>query len=225
MSLASNNAPVAHQGRRNLPGTSCRTLFTWNIEEKFENMQGQFATQEYIQHLIRQDYKNVVGICKLPDGQAKAVWILEHLRQMLSELNLLCVALDDVCTTSSCPKMVATKDWEFLCAAHEKPKECCAIDYFLHALNGFTALLNNPEMFPSRAKVSPQSTQCFVSIARRLYRVFAHAYFHHRPEFDRFERETALTRRFKHFTLEFGLMTVRMFVPDILLDDSPASGQ
>ena len=44
---------------------------------------------------------------------------------MLGELNLLCVALDEVRTSSSCPKMVATKDWEFLCAAHEKPKEVC----------------------------------------------------------------------------------------------------
>jgi Mob1/phocein family len=59
------------------------------------------------------------------------------------------VMLDEVCTAKTCPKMVVTQ-WEFLCAAHVKPKECCAIDYTLHTLSGFTALINNPELFPGR---------------------------------------------------------------------------
>ena len=37
------------------------------------------------------------------------------------------------------------------------------MDYFIHALNGFTQLLNNPEMFPSRfflTAFSPQYLPC-----------------------------------------------------------------
>jgi hypothetical protein len=61
--------------------------------------------------------------------------------------------------------------------------------------------------------------------------VFAHAFYHHRPEFDKFEvscarpgslcltlaeqKETHLTARFKLFTTSFGLMTTRMFTPPI----------
>ena len=53
-----------------------------------------------------------------------------------------------VCTRESCPKMIATKD-EFLCAAHPQPRECCAIDYIVHQINGFAALLNS-DFFPNR---------------------------------------------------------------------------
>ena len=56
-SLASTHFSSAslcvYAGRRNLPGSLQAELFTWKLEEKFEDMQGQFATQEYIQYLIR----------------------------------------------------------------------------------------------------------------------------------------------------------------------------
>jgi len=200
--------------KRNLPGTPASQLFQFKMEEKFEDLQGQFASQEYLQHLIRSDASDVIKICAVPAGQDKAVWILEHLRCALAELHTLVIALDRVCTKDTCPMMIATKDWEFLCAAHPKePKKCCAIDYTLHTLNGFTSLVNNAELFPSRVRVPPKSTKVFGSIARRLYRVFAHAYFHHREQFDAFEAETHLTKRYLTFCLMHELMTAKEATP------------
>lgn len=49
-------------------------------EAKFRDMDGQFATQEYIQQLIRADPADVATICKLPAQHDKLVWTLEHLR-------------------------------------------------------------------------------------------------------------------------------------------------
>lgn len=46
--------------RRNLPGTKRADLFAFSAEEKFEDMQGQFATQEFIQQLIREALRGVV---------------------------------------------------------------------------------------------------------------------------------------------------------------------
>ena len=46
------------------------------------------------------------------------VWVAEHLRCVVSELNLLLCSLSSACTAQSCPAMTATKDWEFLCATH-----------------------------------------------------------------------------------------------------------
>lgn len=66
------------------------------------------------------------------------------------QLYTLVTELGEVCTLESCPKMSAGKEWEFLCAAHPKPQGCCAIDYITHTLNGFTTLLNSPDLFPSR---------------------------------------------------------------------------
>ena len=41
-----------------------------------------------------------------------------------------------------------------------------------------------------------KSKQFLQSVARRLYRINAHAYFHHREVFDAFEEQTHLTERF-----------------------------
>lgn len=222
-------------------GTGKAALFRWK-ERKFEDLQGLFVTQEYIQQLIRARAR-VRARCARPHAlcgrRARSRQrgghlppargpVAHHLdprapqvrgpprrpagarapgrvctrpagarrRQMLLELNFLTVALDAVCCAETCPKMVATKDWEFLCAAHVRPKEvagprvapvrlclslsrrsvvrsccvvcpsklvarrtivrerartqCCAMDYIVHTLNGFTALLNSVDVFPSR---------------------------------------------------------------------------
>jgi len=203
--------------KRNLAGTPATKCFAWPSDTKFQEMDGQFATQEYIQQLIRTDPSDIATICTLPTGQDKSVWVMEHLRIVLSSLNMLVVALSDECTAESCPLMVATKDWEFLCAAHPKtPRKCSAIDYTMHTLSGFNALLNSDE-FPSRVRVSAKATKYFASIARRLYRLFAHPYYHHRAIFDQFEAETHLCKRFLHFATIYQLMTRQELTPPIAL--------
>lgn len=47
--------------------------------------------------------------------------------------------------------MTATDQWIFLCAAHKTPKECTAIDYTRHTLDGAACLLNSNKYFPSRS--------------------------------------------------------------------------
>jgi len=175
-------------------------------EGKLEDIQISFATLEYLQLLIKKDPCDVDKIVKLPSGQDKDVWILEHLRRFLLELHLMVVYMDEECTAEKCPKMCATPDWEFLCAAHPEPKKCSAIDYIVHTLSGFTALLNSPTHFPSRIQVPPKSVEIFSSVVRRLYRLFAHAYHHHKTIFDKFEGETHLTKRFIAFALMYDLM-------------------
>lgn len=45
------------------------------------------------------------------------------------------------------------------------------------------------------------------SVCRRVYRIFSHAYFHHRHVFDEFENETYLCHRFTHFVTKYTLMS------------------
>ena len=49
--------------------------------------------------------------------------------------------------------MTATEQWIFLCAAHKTPKECPAIDYTRHTLDGAACLLNSNKYFPSRVSI------------------------------------------------------------------------
>lgn len=211
--------------KRVLPGTKADQLWGWKYDDKYEDLQGQCPAQEYLQQLILKDPAAVEKIIALPNtGVDKNVWILEHLRRFLCELNLLCVFLDDECNVDTCPKMCATNDWEFLCAAHAEPKKCCAMDYVVHTLVGFISLLSNPTHFPSRTKVSADSAKYFSSVVRRLYRVFAHAYYHHKSAFDKFEAKTHLTERFIQFSLKFGLMAANQLSPPIELGTAAPGG-
>ena len=103
--------------------------------------------------------------------------------------------------------MTATEQWIFLCAVHRNPKECSALDYTLHTLHGAASLLNNNKYFPSRVSIKDNSIQRLSSVARRVYRIFAHAYYHHRALFDDFEEKTYLCQRFTRYVIKYELMT------------------
>ncbi|KAG8271661.1 MOB member 4, phocein [Homalodisca vitripennis] len=119
-------------------------------EEPFEEMDSTLAVQQYIQQQIRREPGNIELILTPPDAQDEGVWKYEHLRQFCMELNGLAVRLQRECQPDSCTQMTATEQWIFLCAAHKTPKECPAIDYTRHTLDGAACLLNSNKYFPSR---------------------------------------------------------------------------
>eukprot|EP00026_Physarum_polycephalum_P016467 Phypoly_transcript_17380.p1 GENE.Phypoly_transcript_17380~~Phypoly_transcript_17380.p1 ORF type:complete len:221 (-),score=32.30 Phypoly_transcript_17380:43-705(-) len=214
--VASPNATSTIQ--RNRPGTKNKDLFAWGAVP-LDSMESTFAAQQYIQQLIRADPTDVEAILKVPEGTDEAVWQYEHLRQFTLEFNQLVVLFDPVCNETTCPQMKATDEWLYLCAAHKTPKECCAIDYIIHTLDGTAALLNSDKYFPSRVSISESSLKYFQSIARRLYRVFSHAYFHHRDLFDQVENETRLCERFVRFSTRFKLIPKKLqIIPESFMD-------
>lgn len=100
-------------------------------------------------------------------------------------------------------------EWQFLCAVHEQPKSCCAIDYCCHTLDWAANVVTNPKLFPSRV-VAPgsgsdgsghdknsQAVKSLVNVFRRLHRIFAHAWFQHRGVFWSVEGQTGLYVFFK----------------------------
>ena len=65
--------------------------------------------------------------------------------------------------------------------------QCAAIDYTRHTLDSAATLLNSYRYFPSRVHIRESSIAKIGSVCRRVYRIFSHAYFHHRNIFDQFE--------------------------------------
>jgi hypothetical protein len=104
----------------------------------------------------------------------------------------------------------------YLCASHAAPRECPALDYCVHTLDGAAALLNSSHAFPSRASVPPESVGNFSSLARRLYRVLSHAWGHHRGDvFEPFERDTATAARLSALARRYGLLSPeQLVIPD-----------
>ncbi|KZT56037.1 Mob1/phocein [Calocera cornea HHB12733] len=177
------------------PGTSLAYAFPApNTPPSLASIDSAFELQEYLALLLRYDPHAVEELTKLPtggDGEEveKWAWIYEQIRRLVEDMNHpLITRLQEDCTRSSCPEMRAN-EWTYLCSAHGLPtlQQCCAIDYTLHTIDHITATLNSSKNFPSRLSI-PQTSQRHISaIARRLARVFAHAYFHHREVFEESE--------------------------------------
>ncbi|XP_032967352.1 MOB-like protein phocein [Rhinolophus ferrumequinum] len=177
------------------------------------------AMQIYIQQNIRADCSNIDKILEPPEGQDEGVWKYEHLRQFCLELNGLAVKLQSECHPDTCTQMTATEQWIFLCAAHKTPKECPAIDYTRHTLDGAACLLNSNKYFPSRVSIKESSVAKLGSVCRRIYRIFSHAYFHHRQIFDEYENETFLCHRFTKFVVKYNLMSKDNLIVPILEEE------
>ncbi|KAI4879243.1 hypothetical protein NFI96_012118 [Prochilodus magdalenae] len=195
-----------------------KDFYNWP-DESFEEMDSTLAVQQYIQQNIRSDCSNIEKIMEPPEGQDEGVWKYEHLRQFCLELNGLAVKLQSECHPDTCTQMTATEQWIFLCAAHKTPKECPAIDYTRHTLDGAACLLNSNKYFPSRVSIKESSVAKLGSVCRRIYRIFSHAYFHHRQIFDSYENETFLCHRFTRFVMKYNLMSKDNLIVPILEEE------
>ena len=112
-------------------------------------MQGPFFIQEYIQELISRafyhlismkifkgnDPSNIKRIIQPPQNIDVNLWQYEHLKQFILEMNLLVTQLKGICTSQTCPKMKATEEWLFVCAAHKKPQEVIIFSHLKSYLN------------------------------------------------------------------------------------------
>jgi len=201
--------------KRNRKGIKSDDFCSW-VDDAFEEMDSTVAVQQYIQQTIRKDPSNINDILNPPDGQEEGSWKYEHLRQFCMELNRLAVKLQKECNPETCTQMTATEQWIFLCAAHKTPKECPAIDYTRHTLDGAACLLNSNKYFPSRVSIKESSVAKLGSVCRRVYRIFSHAYFHHRTIFDEFEEQSHLCKRFTVFVTKYNLMSKDNLIVPIL---------
>ncbi|KAG7268933.1 hypothetical protein CRUP_002929 [Coryphaenoides rupestris] len=99
---------------------------------------------------------------------------------------------------------------------------CPAIDYTRHTLDGAACLLNSNKYFPSRVSIKESSVAKLSSVCRRIYRIFSHAYFHHREIFDAYENETFLCHRFTRFVMKYYLMSKDNLIVPIMEEETQA---
>lgn len=144
-----------------------------------------------------------------PPSVDKTLWLYELCRFLIAQCNSLIVGFlfdSPPCSFNTCPEMRAS-EWQFLCAVHEQPKSCCAIDYCCHTLDWAANIVTNPKIFPSRFVALSSNdgpghdkntaVKNLVNVFRRLHRIFAHAWFQHRGVFWSVEGQTGLYVFFK----------------------------
>ena len=158
-----------------------------------------------------------------PPSTSKDIWLYELGRFLIQNTNAIIVNLfadDPPCSAQTCPEMRAS-EWQYLCAVHDPPKSCAAIDYCCHTLDWAATTLTQSKIFPSRLglgsgsgagnmmggdKVLQQQMKEIKNIFRRVYRIFAHAWFQHREMFWRVESKTGLYVFFKMVCDEYGII-------------------
>ncbi|PHH80333.1 hypothetical protein CDD80_1972 [Ophiocordyceps camponoti-rufipedis] len=140
-----------------------------------------------------------------PPGIDRSLWLYELCRFLIAQCNSLIVGFlfdDPPCCAETCPEMRAS-EWQFLCAVHEQPKSCCAIDYCCHTLDWAANVVSDQKIFPSRFVALSDSpsknvgVKNLINVFRRLHRIFAHAWFQHRTVFWTVEGQAGLYVFFK----------------------------
>ncbi|KAJ1789111.1 MOB member 4, phocein [Coemansia sp. RSA 2399] len=108
-------------------------------------------------------------------------------------------------------------DATFYCAGHGHPRPCSAIGYSVHTIDYAVHQLGSSSV--GAADMTEMSMKHFQSMVRRLYRIFAHTYFHHRDMFEQQESATYLYSRFVRLARKYELTPESL----IIIPDLPAA--
>ncbi|KAK7927156.1 Mob1/phocein family protein [Apiospora marii] len=204
----------ANAKRRIHPGTKAENMAAGPPLIPLSELESAFQLQEHLaalhyhhtasntQPITRQTAEK---LATPPPGIDRTLWLYELCRFLIAQCNSLIVGFlfdNPPCSQATCPEMRAS-EWQFLCAVHDQPKSCCAIDYCCHTLDWAANVVTNPKIFPSRFVVAAEGhdkgavLKNLVNVFRRLHRIFAHAWFQHRGVFWTVEAQTGLYVFFK----------------------------
>ncbi|KAJ1969463.1 hypothetical protein IWQ62_000605 [Dispira parvispora] len=164
-----------------------------------------FGAREYLQAHVAKHPEDIETLVALPKGVSRNVWIYEHMRLACIELNYFVGYLHIECTEESCPEMVLS-DWRFLCAAHRPPRSCTALYYIVHTLDQAISILTDVDQFPLLASIPDHSLKVLKDMARRLDRIFMHAYTMHPTTFHKFENHYHTYSRFARLMQSYELV-------------------
>ncbi|KKA29619.1 hypothetical protein TD95_000686 [Thielaviopsis punctulata] len=205
---------LANAKRRIHPGTRAADMASGPPLANLAELDSAFQLQE---HLAALHYYHTVSgtkpisrsaaaiLASPPPSVDRTLWLYELCRFLVAQCNTLIVGfLFDTppCSTVTCPEMRAS-EWQFLCAVHDAPKSCCAIDYCCHTLDWAANVVTDPKVFPSRFIVLSEphtkslALKNLINVFRRLHRIFAHAWFQHRHVFWDVEQASGLYVFFK----------------------------
>ena len=182
----------------------------FQLQEHLKALWAKCTHDESFTHTVAINHDTAQEIAtppQLSEGESvdKNMWLYELCRLLTQKANLVFVELasdNPPCSVDTCPEMRAS-EWQYLCAVHEPPKSCSAFDYINHTLDWAGNLLTSPKHFPSRVFLGGetgnvlQSMRQLTNIFRRVYRIFAHAWFQHREVFWKIESTYGIYILFK----------------------------
>jgi MOB kinase activator 1 len=165
----------------------------------------------------------------LPEHEDLNEWLAKNVTDIYHHLSLLYKTITEFCTAENCPLMTAGPGFKYLWAEGDgaKPVEVSAPEYIHLLLQWVDRQLEDDAIFPARIGAPfPDDFQIIVrNIMRRLFRIYAHCYYHHLETFRMLGTQAHLNTSFRHFvffTNQFDLIEkdqldpLRDMVDDIL---------
>lgn len=156
---------------------------------------------------------NLEDAVKCPPGRDVNDWLSMNIVEYYNQLNIFYSIVEEKCNAERCPHMSAGKYQYFWQdeSKYKKPTDMPAHQYMELLMDWVNAMINDPKIFPDVSYIPYPSNfiKIVQKIFRRMFRVYAHIYFHHKDEMKEISGMGHLNTSFRHFYLfskEFNLM-------------------
>lgn len=170
----------------------------------------------------------LIQAVKLPQDEDINEWLAIHVVDFYNQINMLYGTITEFCSPKSCPRMIATEEYEYLwqetnptangSVSPKRPRSLPACEYIENLMNWIQNFFDNDNIFPSKIGAPfPQQFPTLVkTIFKRLFRIYAHIYCHHFHEISELGLQSHLNTSLKHYVLfsnEFNLISEKDYGP------------
>jgi MOB kinase activator 1 len=180
------------------------------IKEWANNPQREALKRYQMETLRLGDFRVAV---RLPEGENMNEWYAVNVVDFFNQISMLYSTVSEFCTDTTCPVMCAGPAYKYLWqdTPKAKPIQLSAPAYIGSLMDWIDGLLHDEAIFPSQIDAAfPKNFEATVkTIMKRLFRIYAHLYYHHRDTLKQLQVTPYLNTSFKHFIFfsnEFGLI-------------------
>ncbi|RCK57941.1 putative maintenance of ploidy protein mob1 [Candida viswanathii] len=167
----------------------------------------------------------LIQAVKLPRDEDVNEWLAIHVVDFYNHINMLYGAITEFCSPVTCPRMIATEEYEIapvnqdgIVQSPKRPVSLPACEYIENLMNWVQNFFDNDNIFPSKigAPFPHQFPTLVKTIFKRLFRIYAHIYCHHFHEISELGLQSHLNTSLKHYVLfanEFLLISKKDYGP------------
>ncbi len=153
-------------------------------------------------------------LIKLPEGETLNDWLEINTIHFFNISSVVYGSLANNCTENSCPHTKAGNRYEYFWvdgSKYKEPTSMSAKKYMTCMFDWIEEQITNPAIFPTDDHGSyPANFEDIVrNIFRKLFRMYAHVYYHHFDQVKEAGAESQLNSTFQHlayFVLEYQLV-------------------
>lgn len=155
-----------------------------------------------------------------PDKEHLDEWLAVHTVDFFNHVNILYGSIGEFCTPQTCRIMTAGPKFEYLWAedGSKRPVKLSAPEYVEKLFTWIQGLIDDENIFPVQpdAPFTKNFRDTIKQVLKRLFRVYAHMYYHHFDKIRGLGEEAHINTCFQHFFFfvdEFKLIDKRDMLP------------